>query len=250
VSEDWNLQTNLKPKPNAQGTLFSGGKSQIPAEKRYPRGYTPERMAEVVNTVQFPDSKGYNRETPRDYLQRAQAIQNVARSTIPTSEMEGLTVKVLPMKGSTITGRSEYDHEDKAVKLMQYDSRTDTVVHEIGHHASHLLGTEHSAYNTPRARGEEEGFADAYADKHFREDPQAKAKYLDTWDQRRGVANYTPHPIQTRDSSGKSRAADFTRGYNAMRPMEGRVSDGLEENNARALSHLDPKPAPQKERLF
>lgn len=248
MTEQWNLQTNLKNKPNAQGTLFSGGKSQIPDEKRYPRGYTPERMADVKNTVQFPVSRGYAQG--RDFFNRAAAMQTVARSTIPTSDMAGLTMSVLPTKGRTLSGNSYYESSEKTVKLMQSDATRDTVVHEIGHHVSHTLGTTHSAYDTPRARGEEEGFADTYTDKHFREDPQAKAKSMAKWDQRRGVGNYSPSPLQTRDSSGKSRGADFTRGYNAMRPKEGRVSDGIAENNASALAAFDGKPAPQTERLF
>lgn len=43
----WVMQTRVKDKPNAQGTLFSGGQSQIPDDKRYFKGYNPERSRQL-----------------------------------------------------------------------------------------------------------------------------------------------------------------------------------------------------------
>lgn len=236
--DDWDLRSNIKDKPNAQGTLFSGGASQIPAEKRYPRGYTPDRMAEVTNTVQFP-AVNYSHEMGRDYFNRAKAQENIARSTIPASDLQGLTVKVLPHRGHIIGGSDGvYEDDQQRAMVMQHAAGTSTVIHEIGHHVSHVAsgGTNYGA-GTPRERGYEEGFADRYADEHFRPHPQAKKMMLD--DSRRGLDNYEPSPLQTRDRNGRHRTVDFHKGYDAARPMESRVPNETDLNHARAIASMD-----------
>lgn len=237
MTADWNMQTNLKNKPNAQGTLFSGGKAQMDPAKRYPRGYTPERMREVTSTVQFPDDH-YSHEVGRDYYNRANAMQNVARSTVPASHLEGLTLKVLPSKGALIGGGAGvYEDDKRTAKVLQHSSGTATVIHEIGHHVSSKSNADSYGAGTPRERGHEEGFADRYADEHFRLDPSSKKKLLP--DSRRGLTNYEPTGLQTRDRNGRQRGGDFTKGYNAARPMHTRVPNETDLGNARAVAGMN-----------
>lgn len=238
MTDGWNYQTNIKNKPNAQGTLFSGGASQIPADRRYPRGYTPERMQAVKSTVQFPE-RNYSRGPQRDFLNRENAAQTIARSTVPTKDLAGLTVRVLPFKGAIIGGgRGVYEDDTQTALIAQHASGDQTVVHEIGHHVSHRQsGGVSYGPGTPHDRGREEGFADRYADEHFRPDPAAKKKMLD--DPRRGLSNYEPSALQTRDRNGRSRGGDFTKGYNAARPLHTRVPNSDDLARERALKSMD-----------
>ncbi|WP_020142363.1 hypothetical protein [Terracoccus sp. 273MFTsu3.1] len=237
MTEQWNLQTNLKPKPNAQGTLFSGGKSQIPAEKRYPRGYTPERMravqsATMVEGAQISPNVGPYMATRHDVL------SNLARSSAPVEDMRKLHVQV-----GSLTESQEMAEQGKAgdyrsggggwgrARVALNQIHGDTVIHELGHHVSHTQGTEHSEYALPSQRGREEGFADAYADKHFNPHPSAKKLMLD--DDRRGTLPYLP---SDRQASTRFAKEHFASGYNAMRPMEGRVPNGADESMARTAA--------------
>lgn len=47
-----------------QGTLFKPLPSAIPDAKRYPRGYTPERQAEVMTALRHPSSDSHGNDDP------------------------------------------------------------------------------------------------------------------------------------------------------------------------------------------
>lgn len=236
--DEWDLRPNIKSKPNSQGTLFSGGVSQMPPEKRYKRGYTPDRMQEVTNAVQFPE-RNYSHDVQRDFYNRAVVKESIARSTAPATDLQGLTVRVLPHRGAIIGGgRGVYEEDTQTAMIAQHASNDQTVIHEIGHHVSNVRsgGTNYGP-GTPADRGREEGFADRYADEHFRADPSAKKKMLD--DPRRGLSSYIPSPLQTRDRNGRHRTADFNRGYDRARPMDTRVPSAQDLSEARAVSGMD-----------
>ena len=239
--DGWNLQTNLKNKPNAQGTLFSGGASQIPAEKRYPRGYTPERMRAVEQSTIV---EGMQTGHLGQYRTTRQGIlDNLARSSAPLKDIEGFHVSVANPDQSEVMSKmgvgGEYRKQSgfwgsATIHMSRVDGPT--VIHELGHHASAKDRTWHATYGTPRQRGEEEGFADHYADEHFRTHPEADKRMLD--DQRRGRANYDPQRRQYTSADGTERYTHFRDGYDYQRPHEGRVPNDTDvrEDRARALS--------------
>lgn len=202
--QDWDVRTNLNPSPGSQGTLFSGGK-QFAAEGRYPRGYTPERLHEVANAVggSYAQGKGGHAGTFRDhpygryadngeFVQTGRAnnkpkrdlVDNIARSTVPVEHMTNTE----PGRRLHFWVNDSFDAQMEAAgHLGNYQAappshsnrhdifiKTDAVrgatpIHEIGHHVSHMAGTEHSAYGDDHQRGREEAFADEYAQQHFRD---------------------------------------------------------------------------------
>lgn len=174
-SKDWDVRTNLNSTPGSQGTLFSGGTKHM-SDDRFARGYTPERQAEVRDAV-----------VPGAFNERLHAmheiVDNVARSTVPVGHLNNVQF--------SITGKDQYltneenvagkhmsagihmppngNRDHAVIGLKENYTRNATVIHEIGHHVSHTLGTEHSAYSTDGQRGHEESFADNYAETHFRD---------------------------------------------------------------------------------
>ncbi len=53
ANKDWQVGPVLKDKPGSQGTLFRGG-TKFSSDARFPKGYTPERQAEVAEAVVQP----------------------------------------------------------------------------------------------------------------------------------------------------------------------------------------------------
>jgi len=47
-----------------------------------------------------------------------------------------------------------------------------TLIHEIGHHVSHVQGRSSARYRTETEQGGEEGFADRFMIEHYRQDPR------------------------------------------------------------------------------
>lgn len=232
-SKGWNLQTNLKNKPNAQGTLFSGGKDQIPDEKRYPQGYTPARMRAVAGTAMV---EGAQMQSVGGYMKtRHDALRTLARSTAPVEDMKKFRLQVgneaetAEMHEKEKTG--DYRKGDNGwgnARVSLEHAHGSTVIHELGHHVSHTQGTEHSEYALPSQRGREEGFADSYADKHYVPHPQADKKGIG--DLRTGLRNYQP---SDRQASTRFAKEHFASGYNALRPMETRVPSAFDAMTAR-----------------
>lgn len=119
--KDWDVGPVLKDKMGSQGTLFRGG-TKFSSDKRYPRGYTPERQQEVADAVVQPSTKVYtdargtqvshgtqsanfkdrkvrgsgDMSAPMEHESRQPVrdlVDNIARSTVP---VEDLTSEVEP----------------------------------------------------------------------------------------------------------------------------------------------------------
>lgn len=178
------MQTNIKAKPGSQGTLFQGGYN-----RNYHRGYGPERQAEAREHVEvgyqnwMRNSKGANTGE-----QRARLMDTIARSTVPSEDLRAESEgRMGPMRVKYHTGMflnhiqahgiyqakgGTTDQGQPAITLHPGAEETTTAIHELGHHVSNARKTEHSQnYKTdqPAMRGQEEAFADNYAQEHFRD---------------------------------------------------------------------------------
>jgi hypothetical protein len=102
-------------------------------------------------------------------------VETIARSTVPASHLDGLYANYHDSAVTAVgDGRSgDYQKQGRALGLMRIApgrAASTTTIHEIGHHVSARIDqSEHSAYNTPTTRGAEEGFAENYAETHFRD---------------------------------------------------------------------------------
>ena len=206
AKKDWDVRTNLNAKPGAQGTLFSGG-SKFMSDRRYPKGYTPERQAEVADAVvepsvqnflnkpketstgtqskNFKDRRvtvGLNPDYPEGYRmdsrqETRRLVDNVARSTVPLSHLSGVQFRTNhgdQMLGNNVAGH--YDrrgdamtHGDPVIRIREGAAATSTTIHEIGHHVSHTVAQNTHPYDAAGHSGQEEAFADNYAEQHFRD---------------------------------------------------------------------------------
>jgi hypothetical protein len=174
----WEMRTNIKAQPGSQGTLFQGGADQM-TDAKWPRGYTPERLHQVLPLI-APD-KDWLRDRPMgppwDLIpDRRKLVDTVARSTVPAAHLRGVQFsagrRMLDMElpeGEYATGT--YTPQEGSflphIQIAEMHSGNSTPIHEIGHHVSHQRGLV--SYETPGERGHEEGLADAYAQEHFRD---------------------------------------------------------------------------------
>lgn len=176
-----------------QGTLFRAPKPRD--EDRYPRGYTPERMAATRDALAVePSEPGRHPFSgPRG---TALLHEAVARSTVPLDEIAPVhhgadsqmnTVDYpnpVPIKiasaGRGVSG--SYSHVGGTLSghvtlSPRYDRSLpdveSTLFHELGHRASHMAGTEHSYLGSPADLGKEEAFADDYRTMHRVPDKRA-----------------------------------------------------------------------------
>lgn len=180
------------------GSLFKGSikggtpqlfptRDMLSDKARWPRGFTPERQAEVADALGHYRSsrvardkvhrdKRLNGTTLSQQGQREsgqiEAVRTVARSTVPVEHLAGLRGKFRVVPPSELNGAvasGQYD-ETHGVQIAGGAHRGPTPIHEIGHHvSSHILGTEHSAYEHPEQMGAEEAYAENYAEEHFRD---------------------------------------------------------------------------------
>lgn len=162
------MNTNIKARPGSQGTLFQGGKPT--AQHRWPRGYSPMRMASVSTMLGEGTSASPRRMTvtahpeagmgsdatlshphfnpfSRAHTERLMT-EPIARSTLPLSSVASLHGGVhLRIDPSTTPG--EHAHyspvnqainvnrqpllsvEDPRQKIAMADA---TLIHEFGHH--------------------------------------------------------------------------------------------------------------------
>lgn len=215
----WDVRTNIKAKPGSQGTLFQGGSDQM-TDAKWPRGYTPERLHEVMGPITHggqpwlvQGERGVGHHTGPA---RRDLIDTVARSTIPAGHLQGL--QFFPGQLSLDHGGSEdtagyYRHQGHRlgasvahkpqVSIVKGQETGYVPIHEIGHHISREAGTHHSAYDTPYNKGKEEGFADDYAQTHYR--PPRGDQYYG------GVGTYAD------GLPGSGRTGEFYNAYHAQR---------------------------------
>lgn len=188
---EYDLRSNLKDKPNAQGTLFSGGERT--PESRQPRGYSPERLREVGSYFGLhKDAAKHYGAWQQGYGHWADVAQTVARSTVPlngqlrapespaTGEYAwGPSVRVAGTSRGNFAGeyfrpnpRSRQGDEDAdgVINIRPDQVRSATVIHELGHHADYMRGSDGNfSGSTARDLGRREAFADNYAQEHARE---------------------------------------------------------------------------------
>lgn len=175
------MMTNMKAAPNSQGTLFQGNNPT-----HYPRGFTPERRDEVRDAMGVSSyllagnrgkPSGHNGPGTRPDI--AAGVSTVARSTVPAEHLPGAHYAF----GQQLIGdnpprgyyqRAVPNHENpysrrSHVVIGAGSAQSTTPIHEIGHHVSATSGNDHADYDTPSRRGTEEGFAENYAETHYRD---------------------------------------------------------------------------------
>ena len=200
----WDLRTNIKSSAGSQGTLLRGDQFELNQAKRWPRGYDPERQAEVREAVvgrlsQRDPLSDNNRFGPT----RRDLIDTVARSTSPAEHFQDIqfapgqrpwrynsTIFDGRMSAPNVAGEYHPHGPNGDVPLDEYEDsgrthsanptaptvliqagyeRDVTPIHEIGHHVSTISDTEHSPFRTARQQGQEEAYADEYAQQHYRD---------------------------------------------------------------------------------
>lgn len=225
AKKDWQVGPVLKDKPGSQGTLFRGG-TEYSSDKRYPRGYTPERRNEVAEAVvrpsitvdtslqktqsddrvistgtqskHFKDRKvNYGVVDGKPHLANESAqptrnlVDNIARSTVPVEHLNGVQFRtnVGQEQLGHVTTAGHYSRAgdalskgDPVIRLGPGYERESVAIHEIGHHVSSVEGNEwkkNYSFTSPEG-GQEEAFADNYADTHFRNSkgkPESRGTY-------------------------------------------------------------------------
>lgn len=158
MSEPYDLRSNLKNKPGAQGTLFQvKDKGLLNPAQRWPQGHTPERLNEVrhalrdtpVNapTPEFTPGAPAAPVHPGQQAQyRDKVVRAVARSTAPAADLAGIKeIHGDPAQGTSGT----YWPASKKVAVDMNEPGADkTIIHEVGHHADAKSG-ETAHLHTP-----------------------------------------------------------------------------------------------------
>lgn len=170
TGKQWRMETNIKAAPNSQGTLFQGGNPTPREHGRWPRGFSPERRDEVAKMV-----GGYPRNAGERSAEGRQGIHTIARSTVPSPHLDGLYADFHSVEVSAIgDGRAgDYRTAGRTLGVMRIapgQAGGTTPIHEIGHHVSAQVERNwHSSYSTPGQRGQEEAYAENYAETHARD---------------------------------------------------------------------------------
>jgi hypothetical protein len=243
-TRDWQIGPVLKNKLNSQGTLFRGG-TKWSSDQRFPKGYTPERQAEVAEAVVRPstsvylDQRGVVKQTgtqSKEFKDRKvrtsgsmsddnlvhdsrqpvrSLVDNIARSTVPVTDLSGVHFRVNQtterLRKDTVGGH--YDRRGDAmtsgepvIRIRGGQEDTPVAIHEIGHHVSYTQGNQHAVkYDTPETRGREEGFADDYALEHYRGFKGERE---------------SPYHVYAGGSRNEERTEAFYAGYHAHRGTE------------------------------
>ena len=241
VAESYDLRSNIKGKPGSQGTLFQvKDKSLLNPQQRWPRGYSPERQAEVrgaLDRVRFT-TRNVNAHEPE---QRARVTDTLARSTAPVRHLSFLQqVDDTPDEGTegVYYPQSKRLHVDMHGAGKGDEGREQTLLHELGHHHANTtpkggdtvrgdlsrLGEDRARRHMPshaepdapltgtaRAMGAQEvkrGVEEAYADNYMNEHYRTRGRNPQPVTQGRYEEHF-PSPHQ-RD--------ELYPGYNAVRP--------------------------------
>lgn len=173
--KDWEVGPVLKNKPDSQGTLFRGG-TKYSSDARFPRHYTPERLAEIKDAMGSGAHPYYMRNEGTG-PERRKMIDNLSRSTVPAQDIKGVDFSPGQFVGEDSGEAGAYHRHgfgnkqapkvNPKISVAKGHADDSTVIHEIGHHVSAERGT--GSYDTPSERGAEEGRADAYAFEHYRD---------------------------------------------------------------------------------
>lgn len=220
------------PKGRGQGKLFSDPK---PIDvHRYPRGYAPERMAEIRAAPTEISVLPKRSQATTDPFQVRQIQESIARSTTPASDLESLsrikagvksigggqyTSREVKLRGAPPKGKT-YNFRKKSFKDRGFDfgqqSDEHTLMHELGHHRSQYVErTPHSRYATAEEQGQDEAYADANMIDRFRPDPRwarrGQLTDMSTHYERMVAKGKAPH------QAGSGSSYRFAAGYSGMR---------------------------------
>lgn len=188
------MTSNMKAAPNSQGTLFQGVTAKPGgAGQDWPRRYSPQRRDAVLGALRGGDdiqedlkghqkADGFSLQTGDALAQQAHGISAIARSTVPVEHLQGGLRIHWGMGSATGSTLGEYRRygaygtekeptsPDVLIERKPGNEHTPTVIHEIGHHVSATVDKNpHAEYDSPANRGQEEGFAENYAETHFRD---------------------------------------------------------------------------------
>lgn len=156
MTEAYDLRSNIKNKPGAQGTLFQvKDKGLLNPQQRWPQGYTPERLNEVRGALartpitppdhlyEVPDREAQQEHGTNVFGYRERVKREIAKTTIPTEHLSGLR---------EISGDPDEDThgtywkggaKDRVVAVdmtaRSSDDARKTLTHEIGHHVNMSL---------------------------------------------------------------------------------------------------------------
>lgn len=211
ASDDWEIRTNIKSKPGSQGTLFQGGRKELNPQRRWPKGYTPERQADVhgglAATTVHPTVK-VNPPRRSDEV-RARVVDAVSRSTVPVEHLDGLReIHDQPEKGTEATYWPM--RKSLAVDMFHPDGHKN-LIHELGHHRDNytresvgMTKANKDILYSPTGKGRAEA-AEAVADNYYVE-------------HHRDLGRNGRPPTQGRyEDTGN---ADHMPGYRAVRPAK------------------------------
>lgn len=156
------MQTNIKARPGSQGTLFQGGKPV--AQHRWPRGYSPSRMAAVGGALTLggggihvsADPLAGNSEYPglshphlnpsSEAHTRRLILEPLARSTYHVPDITNLAggIHLRVNAGTTPGEAAHYSPQSRTINVNRQthkgDARTQlakadaVLIHEMGHH--------------------------------------------------------------------------------------------------------------------
>jgi hypothetical protein len=225
MSEPYDLRSNIKGKPGSQGTLFQvKDKGLLNSALRWPRGYTPERQAEVRDVLSKTPVDAPPGVNPHENRARVEDV--IARSTIPVRKdvrHADAHMGLQQIHGAMAPGTegTYWPHQRRVAIDLRHPEGERNLVHELGHHAdnihgetnsraiAHMQKTDDWTGNTISGMGE--AVADNYMEEHYRtrgRSPQAVSGG-------RYEENYTPSVL-----------ARKVPGYTSIRPAV-RFSDKM-----------------------
>lgn len=191
MSEAYDLRSNIKGKPGSQGTLFQvKDKSLLNQEQRYPRGYTPERQAEIRGALQSTTVVGYShpvRTSPEEqrktgrYVRypgtEAKVVDALARSTMPAEHISGLKrIHEKPRQGHYATYWPM--KQEMGVRIDDAKDADESLLHEMGHHADrqHTHTSELALGQAKDPDGVNSGVHEAVADNYYQQHYRSRGR--------------------------------------------------------------------------
>ena len=161
------------------------------------KNYTDGRGRVEVKGVESTNARSFApRALGGDVVDKSpirNVVDTIARSTVPVEHLQNLQFSshhgIGRHQDSSLTELDEHGggaaglyspagssgvpanaHGRASIRVLPTAAGTSTVIHEIGHHVSRTVAdTSHSNYGNAAQQGREEGFADDYAQEHFRD---------------------------------------------------------------------------------
>lgn len=154
MTDAYDLRSNIKGKPGSQGTLFKvKDKGLLNPDQRWPQGYTPERLNAVrdaTRDIRISPALGDGHsvgELQSDHS-RERFNRTVARSTIPTSDLQG--IREVDSRAEATHAATYYPAARRIGIRPELPDHDKNLIHEIGHHVdfSHARQAETLADST------------------------------------------------------------------------------------------------------